>query len=157
MALWRLSSASDTLVPRGVSILMSWREIMQNEFCPRITCFRHKNIRTKDSLNVQMSVQAGLTYLCSFNVCTFGAWLSAFLLERTQAWVFVIFFRHKNIRFIECSNVCSSELDILLSFQCLHLWCCVYDELLLQMNRRYCFFKNVCCMVNTSFACLMNI
>ena len=119
--------------------------------------YRHKNIRTKDSLNVQMSVQAGLTYLCSFNVCTFGAWLSAFLLERTQAWVFVIFFRHKNIRFIECSNVCSSELDILLSFQCLHLWCCVYDELLLQMNRRYCFFKNVCCMVNTSFACLMNI
>ena len=45
-----------------------------------------------------MSVQAGLTYFCPFNVCTFGAWLSAFLLERTQAWVFVIFFRHKNKR-----------------------------------------------------------
>ena len=29
---------------------------------------RHKNIRTKGSLNVQMSVQASLTYLCSFNV-----------------------------------------------------------------------------------------
>ena len=36
---------------------------VQNEFCQRITCFRQKNIRTKDSLNVQMSVQAGLTYL----------------------------------------------------------------------------------------------
>ena len=33
-----------------------------------------------------MSVQANLTYLCPFNVCTFGAWLSAILL-------------YKNIRF----------------------------------------------------------
>ena len=62
---------------------------MQNEFCPRITCFRHKNIRTKDSLNVQMSVQAGLTYLCSFNVCTFGA-VSAtiFYCIRTEGYFF---------------------------------------------------------------------
>ena len=59
--------------------------------------FRQKNIGTKDSLNVQMSVQASLTYLCPFNVCTFGAWLSAFLLVRTQVWVFTCF-RHKNIR-----------------------------------------------------------
>ena len=50
------------------------------------TCFRQKNTRTKVSLNVRMSVQASLTYLCHFNVCTFGAWLSAILL-------------YKNIRF----------------------------------------------------------
>ena len=105
MALWRLSSASGTLVPWGVSILMSWREIMQNLFCQRITSFRQKNIRTKDSLNVQMSVQASLTYFCSFNVCTFSAWLSAFLLERTQAWVFTFKFRQKNIRTKDSLNV----------------------------------------------------
>lgn len=63
---------------------------VQNKFCQTIIYFRQKNIRTKDSLNVQMSVQASLTYLCSFNVCTFGAWLSAFLLVRTQAWMFTI-------------------------------------------------------------------
>ena len=34
---------------------------------------------------------------------------------------------HKNKRFIECSNVCSSELDIPLSFQCLHLWCLAFS------------------------------
>ena len=85
MALWRLSSASGTLVPWGVSILMSWREIMQNLFCQRITCFRQKNIRTKDSLNVQMSVQASLTYFCSFNVCTFGAWPSAFFVGKNTS------------------------------------------------------------------------
>ena len=60
--------------------------------------FRQKNIRTKDSLNVQMSVQAGLTYLCPFNVCTFGAWPSAFLLERTQARVFTFNYRQMNKR-----------------------------------------------------------
>ena len=105
MALWRLSSASGTLVPWGVSILMSWREIMQNEFCQTIIYLRQKNIRTKDSLNVQMSVQASLTYFCSFNVCTFSAWLSAFLLERTQAWVFTFKFRQKNIRTKDSLNV----------------------------------------------------
>ena len=71
---------------------------MQNEFCQTIIYFRQKNIRTKDSLNVQMSVQESLTYLCPFNVCTFGAWLSAFLLVRTEAWVFTFKFRQKNKR-----------------------------------------------------------
>ena len=78
---------------------------VQNEFCQTIIYYRQKSIRTKDSLNVQMSVQASLTYLCSFNVCTFGAWLSAFLLVRTEAWVFVIYFRHKNIRTKDSLNV----------------------------------------------------
>ena len=67
--------------------------------------YRQKNIRTKDSLNVQMSVQASLTYLCPFNVCTFGAWLSVFLLVRTEAWVFTFKFRHKNIRTKDSLNV----------------------------------------------------
>ena len=31
-----------------------------------------------------MSVQASLTYLCPFNVCTFGAWLSAFLFVKNR-------------------------------------------------------------------------
>ena len=33
----------------------------------------------------------------------------------------------RNKRFIECSNVCSSELDILLLLQCLHLRCLAFS------------------------------
>ena len=36
-------------------------------------------------MNVQMSVQASLTYLCPFNVCTFGVWLSAILLYKNRS------------------------------------------------------------------------
>ena len=61
---------------------------VQNKFYQTIIYYRQKNIRTKGTLNVQMSVQASLAYLCPFNVCTFGAWLSAFLLVRTQVRVF---------------------------------------------------------------------
>ena len=46
------------------------------------------------------------------------------LLGKMLRKVIVFVFRHKNIRtkgYIERSNVCSSKLDILLSFQCLHL------------------------------------
>ena len=41
------------------------------------------------------------------------------------SWVFAYFQteEHKNKSFIECSNVCSSELDIPLSFQCMHFQC----------------------------------
>ena len=82
---------------------------MQNEFCQRITCFRQKNRGTKDSLNVQMSVQAGLTYLCSFNVCTFGT-VSAtiFYCIRTEGYFFCFF---KNV------VLCTYKL-------------CLYDECL---------------------------
>ena len=55
--------------------------------------FRQKNIRTKGSLNVQMSVQASLTYLCPFNVCTFDAWLSAFLLYKNRRFFLLFLLR----------------------------------------------------------------
>ena len=76
----------------------------QNEFCQRITCFRQKNIRTKGSLNVQMSVQASLTYLCPFNVCTFGA-VSAtiFYCIRTEGYFFCFF---KNVVLCTYKLVC---------------------------------------------------
>ena len=45
---------------------------------------RQKNIRTKGSLNVQMSVQASLTYLCSFNVYTFGVESMTLLLYKNR-------------------------------------------------------------------------
>ena len=42
---------------------------------------------------------------------------------------------HKNKRFIECSNVCSSELDIPLSFQC-------YASSMLSSQLLFCLEKN---------------
>ena len=70
-------------------------------------------------------------------------------------WVFTFNFRHKNIRtkgYIECSNVCSSKLDIPLLFQCLHLWClsttlfcCIITEVFF-----LCFFY-CCCVLSEAF------
>ena len=53
--------------------------------------------------------------------------------------------RTKEQKFIECSNVCSSELDILLSFQRLHLWCWVFNSFCFK-NVVLCTYKLVCMM-----------
>ena len=77
---------------------------MQNEFCQTVIYYRQKNRGTKDSLNVQMSVQASLTYFCPFNVCTFGA-VSAtiFYCIRTEGYFFCFF---KNVVLCTYKLVC---------------------------------------------------
>ena len=54
-------------------------------------------------------------------LCAYGAVSSTYFVGKEQKrWVYTIF-RQKNIRtkeFIECSNVCSSELDVHLFIQC---------------------------------------
>ena len=66
----------------------------------------------------------------------------------TVPWIFTRFQtkEHKNKSFIECSNVCSSELDIPLFFQCLHFQCLVFNSLV--MKDKSCLFYVIsltCC------------
>ena len=61
-----------------------------------------------------MSVQAGLTYLCSFNVCTFGAWLRLFCLDKNRrlgAYDILKTEEQKNKRDIEEFNIHSNKFD----------------------------------------------
>ena len=99
------------------------------------------DIRTKEQKFIECSnVCSSELDILLFFQCL-HLWCLAFSLfvgKNTGVGVYSLFQteEHKNKRFIECSNVCSSELDIPLSFQCLHLWYCVCDYILLYKNRR---------------------
>ena len=87
-----------------------------------VLIFRQKNIRTKVSLNAIMCVQASLTNIRSFNAVYLWCYVYDLLLkDKNKRGGCTLFKRHKNIRtkeFIECSNACSSELDVHLLTQC---------------------------------------
>ena len=59
-----------------------------------------------------MSVQAGLTYLCSFNVCTFGAEFSTLFVEKEQKGYVIVVVAvasflagTRNLMFIGCRTL----------------------------------------------------